>query len=92
MSTDTDTGDDGGRPPEEIHLSVAEDGDCWVARDEETGVASQGPTRAAALSNLDEAVALYHGEVGREPTDAERRAVGVDPDAERSDELPDILE
>ena len=66
----------------------------WTARDEETGVASQGETRQTALDNLDEAVALYRGEVGHEPTDEELRALGVDPEVARSQdgELPDVLE
>lgn len=51
----------------------------WIAKDIETGVTTQGPSRAAALTNLDEAVALFHGAVGREPTDDELRAVGIDP-------------
>jgi len=41
----------------EIHLIQEEDG-WWTAIDEETGVASQGETRGAALDNLDEAVEL----------------------------------
>jgi predicted RNase H-like HicB family nuclease len=66
----------------------------WTARDETTGVASQGETRQEALANLDEAVALYRGEVGHEPTDEELRDLGVDPEVARSQdgELPDVLE
>jgi predicted RNase H-like HicB family nuclease len=41
----------------EIRL-VEEDDGWWSAVDEETGVASQGPTRREALDNLDEAVEL----------------------------------
>jgi len=41
----------------EIRL-VEEDDGWWSAIDEDTGVASQGPTRQEALSNLDEAVEL----------------------------------
>jgi len=41
----------------EIRL-IEEDDGWWSAVDEETGVASQGPTRAEALENLDEAVEL----------------------------------
>jgi predicted RNase H-like HicB family nuclease len=41
----------------EIRL-VEEDDGWWSAIDEETGVASQGPSRKAALDNLDEAIAL----------------------------------
>jgi len=66
----------------------------WTARDEETGVASQGETREEALANLDEAVALHRGDIGHEPTDEELRELGVDPEVARSQdgELPDILE
>lgn len=92
MSTDTD-GADGEDPttPVDISLSLGESGDLWVARDEETGVASQGETREEALTNLDEAVALYHGDIGREPTDEELREVGIDPEENTSGELPDVL-
>lgn len=41
----------------EIRL-IEEDDGWWSAIDEETGVASQGETRQAALENLDEAVEL----------------------------------
>jgi predicted RNase H-like HicB family nuclease len=44
-------------PPREIRL-IEEDDGGWSAVDEETGVASQGPTRQEALENLDEAVEL----------------------------------
>jgi len=91
MSTDADeSGEEDPTTPVEISLSLGESG-LWVARDEETGVASQGETRAAALDNLDEAVALYRGETGREPTDEELREVGVDPGDNTSGELPDVL-
>lgn len=58
-------------------LSLGESGDVWVARDEDTGVTSQGQTRQAALENLDEAVAGYHGVGGiperrRTPGDGDR--------------------
>lgn len=92
MSTDTDgAGDEEPSTPVDISLTLGESGDLWVARDEETGVASQGETREAALENLDEAVALYHDDVGREPTDEELREVGIDPENNTSGELPDVL-
>jgi predicted RNase H-like HicB family nuclease len=40
----------------EIRLIEEADG-WWSAIDEDTGVASQGETRAEALSNLDDAIA-----------------------------------
>ncbi|WP_436911048.1 type II toxin-antitoxin system HicB family antitoxin [Halosimplex marinum] len=39
----------------EIRL-IEEDDGWWSAIDEETGAASQGPSRTEALANLDEAV------------------------------------
>jgi predicted RNase H-like HicB family nuclease len=62
MSTETSTNDDV-RSGRTITLTQADDG-WWVARDEATGVASQGETRKDALDNLDEAVALHKGETG----------------------------
>lgn len=41
----------------EIRL-IEEDDGWWSAIDEQTGVASQGPSRKKALDNLDEAVEL----------------------------------
>lgn len=61
----------------------------WVAEDVETGVTTQGRTRSAALSNLDDAIALATGETGREPTDEELRELGIDPtDNVTGDEEP----
>ncbi|MFD1588499.1 type II toxin-antitoxin system HicB family antitoxin [Halorientalis brevis] len=92
MSTDADDSGDGDyTPPVEITLTLGESGELWVARDEETGVASQGPTRQDALKNLDEAVAGYYG-AGEPPTDSELRELGVDPDDNTSGELPDVLQ
>lgn len=44
-------------PDRKIHLF--EEGDLWVVRDDDTGVASQGGTPMEALANLQEAVALH---------------------------------
>jgi len=70
------------------------EGDGWIAKDVETGVTTQGPSREAALDNLDEAVALHDGETGRGPTDEELRELGIDPadNATGDDEPPDVLE
>lgn len=87
MSSDT-AGNDGPPLPERISLTPAEDGDGWVARDEDTGVVSQGTTRASALENLDEAVAGYHGK-GTEPTPEYLAELGIDPEANTSDSLND---
>lgn len=92
MSTDVgDGGEEQPTTPSEISLSLDEETGLWVARDEDTGVASQGETREAALSNLDEAVAGVQGE-GRAPTDEELRELGVDPEDNESGELPDFLQ
>ncbi|GAA0217237.1 type II toxin-antitoxin system HicB family antitoxin [Halobaculum roseum] len=87
MSTDT-VGNGEPPLPERISLTPAEDGDGWVARDEDTGIASQGPTRAVALENLDEAVAGYYGG-GTEPTPEDLAELGIDPDANSSGSLSD---
>jgi predicted RNase H-like HicB family nuclease len=58
----------------------------WVARDEDTGVTSQGQTRQAALENLDEAVAGYHG-AGESPSDDDLREMGIDPEQNTSGSL-----
>lgn len=73
-------------------ITLTDEGDWWVARDTETGVVSQGTTRAEALDNLDEALAGYGGE-GREPTDEELREAGIDPERNVSGEpSPDVFE
>ncbi|MFW6003070.1 MAG: type II toxin-antitoxin system HicB family antitoxin [Halanaeroarchaeum sp.] len=73
-----DTGDsDSGR--RKIRL-VEEEVGRWSAIDERVGVASQGETRSEALANLDEAVALHKGEIGKSVTDADLRDLGIDPD------------
>lgn len=90
----TDAGERGGEkptPPREITLTYEADSELWVARDADTGVSSQGETREAALENLDEAVAGYHG-AGRPPTEQELRELGIDPDENESGELPDVLQ
>ena len=40
-------------------VTVSEEADWYVTTDEETGVTSQGETRAEAISNLGEALALH---------------------------------
>lgn len=65
----------------------------WTARDLEYDLTAQGPTRDAALSALDDVVEAVYGEGGHEPTDAELRRLGVNPDVARnqSEDLPDEL-
>jgi len=76
---------------DEIRLWREDDG--WVARDVDTGVTTQGQSREDALSNLDEAVALHEGEIGREPTDEELREAGIAPadNTTGDEEPPDVL-
>lgn len=81
----------------EIRL-VEEDDGWWSAIDEETGVASQGPSRAAALDNLDEAVAL-HTNTANERVENESEVLedlGIDADEidearDDNEELPDFV-
>ena len=91
MASSTADGDDD-EPAQEIRL--VHTGELWVATDVETGVASQGETRAVALENLDEAVALHRGEIGRPPTDEELRDAGIDPEDNVTGERdpPDVLD
>lgn len=65
----------------------------WIAKDVETGVTTQGESRDDALANLDEAIALYNDEIGREPTDEELRELGIDPadNVTGEQEPPDVL-
>jgi len=91
MASSSADGEDD-EPVQEIRL--VDDGEWWVATDVETGVASQGETRTEALENLDEAVALHRGEIGRPPTDDELREMGIDPEANTTgnQKPPDVLD
>lgn len=76
----------------EITLTENPDG-WWTATDEATGAVSQGPTRTEALANLDDAIELLvNEEAGRTPTEDELRELGIDPEANESGELPDVLQ
>ncbi len=75
-------------PPTGSTITLTRESDWWVATDEDTGVVSQGQTREDALTNLDEALAGYHGE-GDAPTDEELRAMGIEPAQNRSGSLED---
>jgi predicted RNase H-like HicB family nuclease len=83
-----------------IELKEADDGDWWVSRDLETGVASQGPTKEEALRNLDEAVELYERDSEYDP-EKEREImeeIGLDPERqaelreEREGEMPEFMQ
>lgn len=90
MASSTRRGDDG----VEQEIRLTKEGDWWVARDVEIEVTSQGKTRTEALENLDEAVALQKGEIGREPTDEQLRELGIDPtdNTTGDEEPPDVLD
>jgi predicted RNase H-like HicB family nuclease len=75
MASSTRSGD--GSRADEVHLW--REGETWIARDVETGVASQGASREEALAMLDEAVALHQGDAGRPVTDEDLRELGIDP-------------
>ena len=60
-------------------ITLTQEDDVWIAKDEDVNVASHGETREEALENLDEAVALHEG--GGDPvTDEDLREWGIDPD------------
>jgi len=80
MSSDTGGRDGNDRPSVDITLRQGEDSEMWIAEDVATGVTSQGPTREAALDNLDEALAGFEG-AGEPPTAADLQALGIDPDS-----------
>ncbi|MEM4782645.1 MAG: type II toxin-antitoxin system HicB family antitoxin [Halalkalicoccus sp.] len=79
--------------PRRITLQEENDG-WWSAIDEETGVASQGPTREEALENLDEAVGLHKDEIGEPIEDEEAflREIGIDPEeVEGERKIPEFM-
>jgi predicted RNase H-like HicB family nuclease len=88
MSADADGPGDDEDVPVRITLSLGDSGEVWIARDEDTGVTSQGRTRGSALENLDEAVAGYRG-AGEAPSEEELRAAGIDPERNTSDPVED---
>jgi predicted RNase H-like HicB family nuclease len=87
MSTDTGTHNNT-TTKVKIILTHEPESEWWRVKDEETGVATQGKTRQAALENLDEALAGYHG-AGDQPTDEQLREEGIDPANNRSESLDD---
>lgn len=84
--------EDGVRYDGEIRLWHEEG--WWIAKDFDTGVTTQGQSRETAVANLDDAVALFNDEVGREPTAEELRELGIDPAENTTGERepPDVLE
>lgn len=62
-------------PSDRETVMITQSDGFFVATDEETGVTSQGETKAEALKNLSDAIALYERPVSdedepREPSDA----------------------
>jgi len=85
MSTDSTTNPD---LPTGTTITLTREEDWWVAKDEDTGVVSQGKTRQEALENLDDAVRGYRGD-GDPPSDEDLRALEIDPERNTSDSLDD---
>lgn len=85
MSTDSSTNHEA---PTGTTITLTREDNWWVAKDEATGVASQGQSRQAALENLDEALEGYHGE-GESPSDEDLRELGIDPAQNTSESLDD---
>lgn len=76
--------------PEEGVEFIHEDDGRITARDAETGVASYGDTKAEALRMLAEALEL-HEEGGDAVDDDDLRELGLDPDDEGEDSVPDFM-
>ena len=80
-------------PADTSSVTITKDEEWFVAKDEETGVASQGKTRPEALANLAEAIELYEG--GGEPIEdqgAFLEDIGLDPEDASPDESPPWLD
>jgi len=73
-----------------VEFSHEPDGSI-TARDTETGLARGGYTRAEALSQLAEVLALHQGE-GEPVTDDDLREFGLDPEGVDDKPLPDIMQ
>ncbi|MCU4975445.1 type II toxin-antitoxin system HicB family antitoxin [Halobacteria archaeon AArc-m2/3/4] len=97
----TDTGSNGVSEPETT-ITLTKEDEWWVAKDEETGVASQGKTRIEALEMLDEAVSLHKDETSEsidtwEEEQEVLKDLGLDPDEIKAsrganDGLPDFMQ
>jgi predicted RNase H-like HicB family nuclease len=91
----TSTGRDGEREPgDAIRLLKNPDG-VWTAIDEDTGVASQGDTKADALDNLEDALRLHRGDGETiEDEDAFLESIGIDPDEipDEPNDLPEFMQ
>jgi len=83
MSTDSTANDD---VPTGTTITLTREDEWWVAKDEDTGVVSQGKSRQDALENLDEALQGYHG-AGEPPSEDELRELGIGPEQNTSGSL-----
>lgn len=61
-------------------VTIWKEDDVWVARDEASGVASQGDTKTEALAMLSDALSLHRSERGEPVTDEDLEEWGIDPD------------
>jgi hypothetical protein len=68
---------------------IENDDGWWTARDEARELTSQGKTRADALDNLDEAIALDDGDIGRDPSDEDLREIGINPEENTTGSIRD---
>lgn len=85
MTTDSTITDD---LPAGTVITLTREGEWWLAKEQETGVISQGKRRQEALENLDEALQGYHG-AGEPPSEDELRELGIDPEQNTSGSLDD---
>jgi len=85
MTTDSTITDD---LPVGAVITLRREGERWVAKEEKTGVVSQGIRRQEALENLDEALQGYHG-AGEPPSEDELRELGIDSEQNTSGALDD---
>jgi predicted RNase H-like HicB family nuclease len=74
-------------------ITLTEEGEWWIARDEDAGVTTQGRTRTEAIDNLDEAVACEQAAIdnGDEPLDDAEQAALFDELGLDHDELDDPI-
>lgn len=70
-------------------ITIVQEGDLYVATDEETGVVSQGATRHEALANLADALELHAGGGERiEDPDEFLSEIGVESDVDEESAPP----
>jgi predicted RNase H-like HicB family nuclease len=85
MTTDSRITDD---LPTGTVITLTREGEWWLAKEEESGVVSQGKRRQEALENLDEALQGYHG-AGEPPSEDDLLKVGIDSEQNMSGALDD---